>query len=175
MPLVMRVGVLLAVLCVTGLLVGARIEWERFAAAGYLGVFAANLLGSSAIVAQVPVGIVIVAAGRVLNPLLVAGVSGTGSALGEFSAYAVGLVGTGVVERHRERLQKPLCWVDRWGALAIFALAAAPTPFYDLAGIAAGMVRMNAVAFFLATLVGRFAKAYVLASAGHLLFGQVAL
>lgn len=168
---------LLLSVVIFGLLIGFTIillfsspDWDRLSSLGYLGVFLANLIGSAALVLQFPVGVVIVAAGRTLDPFLVAVVAGIGSGLGELTAYYGGYTGNLVFEKQIEQQQRIQTFVHRWGAISIFVLAVIPNPIYDFAGIAAGLMRLGVLKFLIATILGRSIKAYILATAGSLIF-----
>jgi membrane protein DedA with SNARE-associated domain len=59
--------------------------------------------------------------------------------------------------------------VRRWGLLTIFALAFIPGPVFDLAGIAAGTLRVPFRRFLLACLAGKLLRFIAVAWAGHFL------
>ena len=77
----------------------------------------------------------------ILNPLLVGLAAGLGAALGETVGYIAGYSGQVVVE-NRPQYEKIVQWMNKNAPLTIFSLAAIPNPFFDLAGIAAGMFRV---------------------------------
>jgi membrane protein DedA with SNARE-associated domain len=56
--------------------------------------------------------------------------------------------------------------VEKYGGWAILVLSAIPNPFFDIAGIAAGMAKMPLRTFFLFTWIGQFIKMLVFALAG---------
>jgi membrane protein DedA with SNARE-associated domain len=141
----------------------------RLGAFGYLGVFALVLLASATIVLPSPaVGVALVAA-RTLDPWLVGLLSGLAAAIGEITGYLAGRGGGELAlrSRHYPRVER---WVARWGMLTIFLLAFIPTPVMDLAGIAAGALRMPFHRFMLACLAGKTLRFVGVAWLGVLLF-----
>jgi uncharacterized membrane protein YdjX (TVP38/TMEM64 family) len=93
-------------------------------------------------------------------------VAGTGGALGELSGYLAGFSGQAVVERTNiyNRI-KP--WVDKYGGWAILVLSAIPNPFFDIAGVAAGIAKMPMRTFLLFTWIGQIIKMSLFAFAGY--------
>jgi membrane protein DedA with SNARE-associated domain len=140
----------------------------RMGAYGYLGVFVLTLLSSATIVLPSPALGVAALAGKTLNPWLVGLVGGVAAGLGEITGYMAGLGGSPLAQRSRfyPRVER---WVQRWGSLTIFALAFIPGPVFDLAGIAAGTMRMPFRRFLAACLAGKVLRFAVVAWAGHAL------
>jgi membrane protein DedA with SNARE-associated domain len=104
--------------------------------------------------------------GAVFNPFGVGLAAGTGGALGELSGYLAGFSGQAVIEQTDiyERF-KP--WVDKYGGWAILVLSAIPNPFFDVAGIAAGIAKMPLRTFLIFTWVGQIIKMTLFAVAGY--------
>lgn len=98
-------------------------------------------------------------------PLLVGVTAGIGEALGEFTGYATGFGGRVILEE-RAFYRRTVRWMDRYGSFTMFTLAAIPNPFFDIAGVAAGAVRMPIWRFFLAVLCGKVVKGIYISSAG---------
>jgi membrane protein DedA with SNARE-associated domain len=140
----------------------------RLGAYGYLGVFILTLLSSATIVLPSPALGVAALAGKTLNPWLVGLVGGLAAGLGEITGYMAGLGGSSLVQRSRfyPRVER---WVRRWGALTIFMLAFIPGPVFDLAGIAAGTMRMPFPRFLAACLAGKVLRFVAVAWLGHVL------
>ncbi len=140
----------------------------QLGAYGYLGVFLLTLLASATIVLPSPALGVAALAGKTLNPWLVGLIGGTAAGLGEITGYLAGLGGSTLAERSHfyPRVEG---WVRRWGILTIFALAAIPGPVFDLAGIAAGAMRMPFRRFLVACLAGKILRFVLVAWAGHAL------
>jgi membrane protein DedA with SNARE-associated domain len=141
---------------------------SRLGAYGYLGVFLLTLLSSATIVLPSPALGIAALAGKTLNPWLVGLVGGVAAGLGEITGYMAGLGGSPLVQRSRfyPRVER---WVRRWGVLTIFMLAFIPGPVFDLAGIAAGTMRMPFRRFLAACLAGKVLRFIVVAWAGHAL------
>jgi membrane protein YqaA with SNARE-associated domain len=108
--------------------------------AGYPSVFVINLIGSATVIIPVPglLAACTAAAPSVgLNLLALGLIGATGATLGETTGYLAGYGGQSFAQksRHYARVQG---LVLRRGALALFILAALPTPLFDIAGIASG-------------------------------------
>ena len=56
--------------------------------------------------------------------------------------------------------------MERYGSLTIFALAAIPNPFFDLAGVAAGALGFTWRRFLLAAWAGKTVQGILIAYAG---------
>jgi membrane protein YqaA with SNARE-associated domain len=133
----------------------------------YLGGFLAMLIGNATILLPVPGLVFVFALGGTLNPLLVALAAAPGAALGELTGYAAGYGGSAIVDNWKlyYRLE---AWMKRYGPFVIIALAAVPNPFFDLAGIVAGTIRMKWWRFLLAAFIGKLIQALMIAYAGAL-------
>lgn len=134
----------------------------RFGSWGYLGAFLVNLLASASILLPIPGLPIAIAMGVSMNSFLLALAASAGSAVGELAGYSVGVGGRALSEgdaisRWAPRIEM---WTHRYGPPAIFIVAALPLPF-DFAGVAAGAGRMPLWKFFVATLLGKFVKYYV--------------
>lgn len=137
------------------------------ASLGYVGVFLLSLLGNATLVLPMPALVFVFAAGGALpSPLLVGLAAGAGATIGELTGYLAGLGGRGIVSASKayNKLEK---LVDKFGAWIIGALAFIPNPLFDLAGIAAGALKIRWHKFILATFVGKLAKMLLIAYAGH--------
>ena len=132
---------------------------------GYLGVFFISLMGNATIILPAPSLAAVFAIGAVLNPVTVGLVAGVGEALGEITGYLAGYGGRAVIH-DRESFQRIEHWVRRYGVLVTFILSIIPNPFFDLAGIAAGIVRLPLWKFLLSCWAGKTLKALAFALAG---------
>ena len=157
---------------VASLWIALNPQWIRFLGQwGYLGAFLISLFASASIILPIPGLPVAMAMGGALNPWLLGLVTGVGSAVGELSGYAAGASGRILITDdqmpHYSRVET---WTRKYGPLAIFVLAVTPFPFFDLAGIVAGVIRMPLWAFFLATAAGKTIKytIAILISAGSI-------
>lgn len=163
---VLRVLALLAVVALTVYISSVRDQVKQFAAFGYPGIFLIALLANATILLPAPGVAIIYAMGAIFNPLAVGLAAGTGGAIGELSGYLAGFSGQAVVERTDvyNRI-KPL--VDKYGGWTIMVLSAIPNPFFDIAGIAAGIAKMPIQVFLLFTWIGQLIKMTLFALAGH--------
>lgn len=127
---------------------------QRLGTYGYLGVFVLTLLSSATIVIPSPALGTAFLAGTALNPWLVGLVAGMAAAIGETTGYVAGYSGSKMAKESRfyPRVES---WVQQWGFLTVFVLAAVPSPLIDLAGIAAGTLRMRFRAYMLACMAGK--------------------
>jgi uncharacterized membrane protein YdjX (TVP38/TMEM64 family) len=162
----LRAVALLAVIGITLFVFSIRERVEEFEQFGYAGVFLIALMANATVLLPAPGVAIIYAMGAVLNPLWVGVVAGTGGALGELSGYLAGFSGQAVVERTNiyNRI-KP--WVDKYGGWAILVLSAIPNPFFDIAGVAAGIAKMPMRTFLLFTWIGQIIKMSLFAFAGY--------
>ena len=142
-----------------------REEAAKFAAYGYPGIFLIALLTNATVLLPAPGLAVVFAMGSIFNPIGVALAAGTGAALGELSGYLAGFSGQAVIE-HMDIYENIMPWVQKYGTFAILILAAIPNPFFDLAGIAAGVTKIPVKNFLFACWVGQLIKAGAFAYAG---------
>jgi len=127
---------------------------------GYLGAFLISLIGNGSVLLPgivLPIlsglSIVLYPAAGLAGPVIVGLAGGAGAAIGEIVGYMVGYSGRGIVESNKlyDRLVN---WVRRWGAIAIFIFALVPL-FFDLVGLAAGVLRFPLWKFILVCWLGR--------------------
>jgi len=134
---------------------------------GYLGVFVISFIGSVSVIFPVPYTIVIYLLGAVLNPFFVAVSGGLGSALGEFSGYALGYYGRKVVsEKRRRKMDYMVKVFDRYGPAAIFLFALTPLPD-DLLFIPLGVMRYAFWKAFIPAVLGKMLMTFILAYSGQ--------
>ena len=163
-------GLLLIIGIVVGIFYFYRSYPERIEALegyGYLGAFLISLILNATIVLPAGNFLVLAALGAVLPSATLVGLAGgIGAAIGELTGYMAGYSGQAVVSRQRvyTRLKG---WVEKWGVLTIFLLSVVPLVF-DLAGIAAGVLRFPLWKFFLACWLGRTILYLVVAWGGAL-------
>ena len=127
---------------------------EELKAYGYPGVFLISLILNATVV--LPAGSIIVIAtfGAALPSATLVGLAGgAGAAIGEITGYMAGRSGRTIVHR-RDTYTRLERWVKRRGAWGIFVLSAVPF-FFDLAGIAAGALRLPLWKFLIACWLGR--------------------
>ncbi len=154
------------VVAITLFIYSIRDRVEQFAAFGYPGIFLIALLANATILLPAPGVAVIYAMGAIFNPLGVGVAAGLGGTIGEISGYLAGFSGQAVVER-MDVYNRIRPWVDKYGGWAILVLSAIPNPFFDIAGIAAGIAKMPLATFLIFTGIGQFIKMTLFAVAGH--------
>jgi membrane protein DedA with SNARE-associated domain len=138
---------------------------------GYFGIFLINVIGAASILLPSPAAASVLGGGALLEDFLgipawfwVGIVAGLGEAIGEFSGYAAGYGGRPIVE-DKPSYQRIARWMERRGAQTMFLMSTIPNPFFDIAGLAAGAVRMPMKSFFFSVLAGKTLKNMWLAGA----------
>jgi membrane protein YqaA with SNARE-associated domain len=155
---------LTVIVSVSVFLIGDRVA--AFGRYGYAGVFVLSLLSSATIVIPAPSLAVVSVMGAVLNPIGVGLAAGAGEALGELTGYAAGYSGRAIVA-DQVRYQRMVAWTRRYGLWVILVLSIVPNPLFDLAGIAAGALRVPVRHFLLVCWVGKTVKTTAFAFAGQ--------
>lgn len=138
---------------------------DEFAAYGYPGIFLIALMANATVILPAPGVAVVFAMGSVFNPLGVAFAAGAGGAIGELTGYLAGYGGQAVVENTKV-YNRILPWVQKYGAWVILVLSSIPNPFFDMAGIAAGIAKIPLWQFLLACWIGQTIKMALFAYAG---------
>lgn len=152
---------------------------------GYFGVFATNLLSTSTVVVPVP-GLTATGQALIIHegkhtafPWLVGLLGGTAMGLGEVTLYYAGYLGAELArgrelpgpawfQRFAHRSATGINWLmARWGMATLFVLSAIPNPFFEVAGITAGSVRMPFRRFFVAAVAGKILRGLLLAYLGY--------
>ncbi len=138
---------------------------RRFAGYGYLGIFIATLVTNATVFIPAPGDAFVFAAGGVLHPVLTGLAAGLGAALGELTGYLAGTSGSAAIT-NRAAYNRLEPFVRRYGLVAIAVLAFVPNPFFDMAGVLAGILRIPAWRFVLAACIGKSARYSLLALGG---------
>ena len=166
-----RIIPVLTLLLVIAITVGIFYFYQRpgrideLKAYGYLGAFLISLTFNATVILPAGNILIISAFGAVLPSATVVGlVGGAGAAIGEITSYMAGYSGHGVAERSKMYVRVE-GWMRRWGAMTIFIFALVPFVF-DLAGIAAGVLRFPFWKFFLLCWLGRTILYIIVAFAG---------
>jgi membrane protein YqaA with SNARE-associated domain len=156
-----------------------QVEVSRLKDYGYVGVFIINFIGAASMFLPTPAAASVVGGGAILNSYLgiptfvfVGLVAGLAEALGEFTGYAAGYGGR-IMIQERPEYKRIQGWMERHGVITMFLMAVIPNPLFDVAGAAAGVVRMPLLRFFLAVLAGKIIKDMYMAAVGD--FGIEAL
>lgn len=163
-----RLTAILLVVAVSVYIFSIRERAQEFAIYGYPGIFLLSFMSNATVLLPAPGIAIVFAMGAVFHPLGVSLAAGAGGALGEVSGYLAGFSGQVVLE-HAERYQRVRHWMlthPRYSYLAILVLAVIPNPFFDLAGIAAGALRMPLSRFLFWVWVGNTLKMLLFAYAG---------
>jgi len=170
--LLVSVALLMTAFAVAFFYFGA--DTSNLRAWGYAGVFLITLVGSASILLPSPAMASVFGGGALLEDFLgvpaflwVGLVAGIGEALGELSGYVAGYGGR-IVFENRPEYQRVHGWMERHGTVSMFLLSIFPNPLFDVAGVAAGVVKMPLRRFFLAVLAGKVIKDTYLAAVGGL-------
>jgi membrane protein YqaA with SNARE-associated domain len=171
-----RVGALLTLMAISAaclalmivlLHVIPRVQLEGLMKYDYLGVFVSNLLPSLSVIVPahlfIPgqaVNVVVASTGASL--VWIAVIAALGATLGEVTSYYVGYGGLRLFKLERfGRYRTAEKWMKRRGWLAVVVLAFLPLFIFDLAGIAAGALRLSLPKFLLFTYLGRLPRAII--------------
>jgi membrane protein YqaA with SNARE-associated domain len=163
---ILRILAILIVIGITIYIYSIRDRVENFAAYGYPGIFLIALLANATILLPAPGVAVVFAMGNIFNPIGVALAAAAGGTLGELSGYLAGFSGQAVIER-MNIYQRMSGWIMKYGGWAILILSAIPNPFFDLAGIAAGTLKMPIARFLLFCFLGQLIKMLLFAFSGY--------
>ena len=134
---------------------------------GYLATFYLNLIGSATIILPLPGVLSVCVAAEPslgLNLVLIGLIGAAGATLGETVAYLAGYAGHNAVTNLRwyTRIHDLM---ERRGGITLFFVSFIPTPFFDLAGIAAGALNYPFQKFILYVFTGKAVRLIVMAYA----------
>lgn len=160
-----RILALVIVIALSVFVYSIRDRASELAIYGYPGIFILSFLAYATVLLPAPGVAVVFTMGSIFNPVGVAIAAGTGAALGELSGYLAGFSGQAVVER-ADIYDKLTAWMKRNGSLTVMLLAAIPNPFFDLAGLAAGSLKMHVLRFLFWCWIGELIKMSIFAFAG---------
>ncbi len=163
----LRVLALMVVIAITVAAYLLRDELKNFEVLGYPGIFLISLISNATIMLPAPGFIVTLIGGSIFNPFLVAVAAAAGAVLGELTGYLAGYSGRGVFQRapSYDRLEGLM---QEYGGWTVLVLAALPNPIFDIAGAAAGALRMPVLAFLIWGFAGKLIKMLAIAYAGAL-------
>lgn len=134
---------------------------------GLVGIFLINILASATVFIPAPGIATVFSGGIVYNPLLVAIVAGLGSAIGDMVAYYLGKSGKEIfLKKDSMKYTIARDVFGTYGPFFIIIFSFIPNPIFDAVGIVAGAFHYPAKKFFVFTLIGRFLRNLVIASAG---------
>ncbi len=160
-----RIIALFMVVTISVFVFSIREQADQFAIYGYPGIFIIAFLAYATVLLPAPGVAVIFAMGAVFHPIGVALAAGTGAALGELTGYLAGFSGQAIVERS-DIYEKLSLWMQKNGPLTILLLSATPNPFFDLAGVAAGVSKMPVLIFLFWCWIGEIIKMLVFSYLG---------
>lgn len=150
-------GLALAVVLAMPYLLFRRQLLER-ETVGYLGLIVSCAIASLSILIPTSATLIVLAAASVLNPWFCAIFGGIGVAIGEQASYVCGRIGAIGFEKKGRRETKLADWLRKNAFLTVFLFALIPLPLFDLAGVAAGALRIPWVQFASAALLGKIVR-----------------
>ena len=137
-----------------------------FAEYGYLGVFLISLLSSATLFLPAPGWAAVLAMSTVLNPYLLGIVAGIGSGVGESTGYLAGGGIKELVANKKKHYKKFENFIKKYDIMAISILAFLPNPLFDIAGLAAGAVKIPYWKYIVGCSFGRVLRYILLAYLG---------
>ena len=160
-----RILALIIVIALTIFIYIIRDKADELAVYGYPGIFLIAFMTNATVLLPAPGIAVVFAMGAIFKPVYIALAAGTGGALGEISGYLAGFSGQAVVDRTGvyDRFH---AWIEKNGFISILFLAILPNPFFDVAGVAAGLLKMPLARFLLAVWIGVTIKMFIFAWVG---------
>lgn len=164
--LLWRILALIGVIALSLFIFSIRQDATKLAFLGYPGVFLIAFMAYATVILPAPALAIIFTFGGVLsNPLAVALAASLGATAGEISGYLAGFGGQVVIER-LDLYQKLTAWMQHHGAATIYLLSAIPNPFFDIAGMAAGALKMPLPIFLLWCFLGQTTKMLIFSYLG---------
>lgn len=161
-----RVLALLFVIALSLFIFSIREDAAKLAILGYPGVFLIAFMAYATVVLPAPGLAIIFTLGGVLsNPLGVAIAASLGATAGEISGYLAGFGGQVVAERF-DVYQKLTQWMQNHGGITVYILSAIPNPFFDIAGMAAGALKMPIHIFLFWCFLGQTTKMLIFSYLG---------
>jgi membrane protein YqaA with SNARE-associated domain len=166
---VLRIFTLVGVIALIVLLFIFRDQVRKLEEYGYIGIFLISIAANATIIIPLPGVAITSALGAIYNPWGVAVSAGLGAALGELSGYLAGFSGQAVVENSKfyEKLTRWMREHQNFAYVAIALLAFIPNPLFDIAGTAAGALKLPLWKFLAACAIGKIIKMMLFAFAGY--------
>ncbi len=170
--LLLRILAILIVIGISVVVYLIRDKAEQLQGYGYLGIFLVAFLAYSTVLLPAPGIAIVFTWGSIFHPAGIALAAGAGAALGELSGYLAGFSGQAVIEKAAiyNRLAN---FMQRKGGWAVLLLSALPNPFFDLAGAAAGALKMPLIKFLFWCWIGETIKMFFFAYAGSTSLGEL--
>ncbi len=165
----LRILALVGVVALIVILFVYRDQVQKLEEYGYIGIFLISIAANATIIIPLPGVAFTTAMGAIFNPVGVSIAAGLGAALGELSGYLAGFSGQGVIERAKlyERLVNWMRAHQKWTYGLIVVLAFIPNPLFDLAGMAAGGLKLPLWKFLIPCAIGKILKMLMFAYAGY--------
>lgn len=162
---VARIASLFFVIAISVYIYSIRDQASNLAVYGYPGIFLLSFMAYATVFLPAPGIAVVMAMGAIFHPIGVGIAAGAGAALGELTGYLAGFSGQAVIE-NAEIYGKLTGWMKKNGSLTILLLSAVPNPFFDIAGAAAGALKMPLVKFIFWCWIGETIKMLFFAFSG---------
>jgi uncharacterized membrane protein YdjX (TVP38/TMEM64 family) len=172
---ILRILVLVGVVAFIVALFIFRDQVKKLENYGYVGIFLISIAANATIIIPLPGVAFTTAMGAIFSPIGVAVAAGLGAAIGELSGYLAGFSGQAVLER-APLYERLTVWMKKHQNLAylmITTVAFIPNPLFDLAGMAAGALKLPLWKFLIACAIGKIFKMVIFAYAGYYSFGLV--
>jgi len=135
------------------------IPYDSLGPLGYAGAFLMALISSATILIPGTILPVIAMMGIHYSPVALGLACGLGSALGELTGYYAGYYGRFTLNlKSLPEFEKQKAWLRDSEFLVLFILAAIPNPLFDIAGLAAGTIKVPVQRFFLPVFFGKALK-----------------
>jgi membrane protein YqaA with SNARE-associated domain len=160
-----RIAALIVVVGLTVYIFSIRDRAESLAVYGYPGIFLLAFMAYATVLLPAPGVAVVFTMGAVFNPFGVALAAGAGAALGEIVGYLAGFSGQAVIE-NTQIFQRLNGWMSKNGPLTVLILSAIPNPFFDIAGVTAGALKMPLRWFLFWCWIGQTIKMLIFALLG---------
>lgn len=137
---------------------------------GLLGVFFVNFIGSATIFLPAPAILSIPIFAAIYPPLTVSLTSAAGAALGETTAYLLGLSSSEIINLKKHKFLQYLqhVYFKKYGFLTILIFSFIPNPIVDGIGLIAGVSSYSAYRFIVAVFIGRFLRDTIIAYGTHI-------
>jgi membrane protein YqaA with SNARE-associated domain len=149
-------AILVSLACVA---ISIFIPYDSLGPLGYIGAFIMALVSSATILIPGTILPLIAVMGTQYNPILLGLSCGIGSALGELTGYYTGYYGRYTLNlKDLPEFEKQKAWLRGSEFLFLFALAAIPNPLFDIAGLAAGTIKIPVQRFLLPVFIGKALK-----------------
>lgn len=139
---------------------------------GYPTLWLISGLRAASVVLPIPGSGLTFAAGAIMDPFLgipapiaVGIAAGSAESLGEFTGYAAGYSGGRILDK-RKLYQKVKDWIQKRAFVTMLVMSFAPSPVFDVAGLAAGASRVPIRVFWPAVLIGKCLRGIGMAAAG---------